>query len=146
MIPSTSFHPAEGRGGFTLIELVVVMVIISILAATAILGYMALANKGARRVRYMEEHHDMIQAANMWYLQNLDVNGGLTEAALEDVKARGVEVLETYYSNFASVNLEVHKMVYENGQVYVITDLTPYVAAGEEPILKTVITIERDHI
>lgn len=122
------------------------MVIISILAATAVLGYMALANKGAKRVRYMEEHHDMIQAANMWYLQNLDSSGGLSEAALEDVKARGVEVLSQYYSNFDSVNLEVHKMIYEDGQIFVITDLTKFVAEGEEPILKSPITIEREHI
>lgn len=146
MIPSTSFQSSESRGGFTLVEIVVVMVIISILAATAVLGYMALANKGAKRVRYMEEHHDMLQAANMWYLQNLDASGGLSEAALADVKARGVEVLSQYYSNFESVNLEVHKMVYENGQVFVITDLTKFVAEGEEPILKNAITIERDHI
>lgn len=146
MIPSTSFQSSESRGGFTLVEIVVVMVIISILAATAVLGYMALANKGAKRVRYMEEHHDMIQAANLWYLQNLDKTGSLSEAALEKVKKDGVKVLEPYYSNFDNVNLLVHKMVYENGQIYIITDLTKYVAAGEEPILKTAITLERDHI
>lgn len=146
MIPSTSFPSAESRGGFTLVELVVTMLIISILAATAIVGYQSLANKGAKRVRFAQEHHDMLQAANMWYLQNLDETGILSEKALQEVKDKGIDVLAPFYSNFESVNHQVHKMIYENGQIYVITDLTKFVAEGEEPILKSAITVERDHV
>ena len=108
----------SGKGGFTLVELIVVLVIMGILTAAIIptvTGYVAEA-----KVKVAASDMHMVEQAARLYLTDWETNGDATASDLEDLTAEDL-VDAGYLSALGDTDYDITFTKIDDGNRYIIT-------------------------